>query len=182
MPTVLVRVAIAAGLITLPSLSAIGCAAFAAAIAPPRWAADVNLDFYVVAATVIPVLLLALMVELATVFAVEPVLQRVRKAADDAIAEGRAGPVDDVQHPSEARTHRLRRIEENTLREFAVMVGRVRWMVRGFFVAASTGEAVSLYAIAAGTSTPFTLVLSGGQTLVLIVFLAVAFEMRFLLD
>ncbi len=149
------------------------------------WSGEVHRDYYVVVATVIPVLLLALMLEVATVFAVGPILG-LKRSAEDRAAEIEAyvgAPhAADAQHPLAAERRRLRREGEEIMSVFALYVGRMRWFVRGVFVGAFSGEVVSLYAIAADTSTAFTFVLSAFETVMLMGGLAIVFEQRFALD
>jgi hypothetical protein len=185
MVPVLARLAATVGQFAMVPLGGFVCAGVASAT---RWPDDVHGDYYIVIATVIPVLLLALMLETATVLPVSAIADRVRAAVADAhdqveeMAEVAGWELGDVQHPLAVITRRLESIEEERIGRLEPSVQRLRWTVRGFFFAASAGEAGSLYAIASDSSTPFLFVLSAVQTLALVVMVARAFELRFAID
>lgn len=141
----------------------------------PSWAVGVHGDYYFVVASVIPVLVLAFMVELGTVVRVTS-LAHVLRGLVYAVA---ALEDFDAGHRLGAVRHGLKRIEDEYRDRAVAVLGRLRWGVRGFFLAALAGEVVSLYAIGADTSTPFTLVLSAIEVLGLALIFVMTFELRF---
>jgi hypothetical protein len=186
MQRVLARLAATGGQLAIAPLAGFVLATIAAVA---RWASgEVAREYYVVLASVIPVLLIALAVELAAAFPVSDLADRIRAQVAEAVevvegwAEETGSELDDVQHPLADIKRDLERIGREHVTQVATAAGRLRWTVRGFFIAAVTGEAVSLYAVAAEASTPFTFVLSAVEALALVVMLVSAFELRFLVD
>jgi len=187
MARVLARLAATLGQLAMAPLAGVVCAAAAAAFDWPHWAGDVHGDYYVVVASIIPVLLLALMLEVATSLPVDAISARIHTAVDKAI-EMVDEIVEVIEDEAEAERHRLsitrdlQRIRGKHIGRMTPTVGRLRWTVRGFFICAVAGETVSLYAVAAEDSTQFTFVLATVHTFTLVVMLARAFELRFALD
>jgi hypothetical protein len=185
MVPVLARLAATVGQFALVPLAGFVLAAIAAAAG---WPSQVAADYYVVIATVIPVLLLALMLETATILPVGAIADRLRAAIAEAheelegMAEEVGWDLGDVQHPMVGIARELDQIEEEQIARITPSVQRLRWTVRGFFAAAVAGEVGSLYAIAADTSTPFIFALSAVEALALVLMVARAFELRFALD
>lgn len=183
MQLVLARLAATGGQLAIAPLLGLVLATIAAVAGWPG--GEVASEYYVVVASVIPVLLIALIVEVAAAFRISDLADSIRAQVTEALegwAEEMGSELDDVQHPLADSKRDLERIGRDHVAQVATTAGRLRWTGRGFFVAAVTGEAVSLYAIAAEASTRFTFVLSAVETLALVVMLVITFELRFLVD
>lgn len=129
-------------------------------------------NFYVVVATVIPVLLLALMVELATAAPIGNFSDRFARIEND--VETTSELVRDLEPRATTAPvdlevlNRLRDIEsdlrkglretQQTQRAVISMGGRLRDAVRCFFAHAAMGVGAALYALAAHTSSTFLVV------------------------
>jgi hypothetical protein len=108
--------------------------------------------FYVTVATVVPVLLLAVMVETATAIQLRPLA---------------SGLVD------------ITRENDNIAQGLAELAARMRWIIRWFFSQAFIAETAALYAIGADRSSTFLLSLCILPLLIFGVLLWVTYEMRF---
>jgi hypothetical protein len=188
MVRVLARLAATVGQLAIVPFAGFVCAVAAVAFEWPPRASDVHPAYYVALASIIPVLLLALMLETAAILPVGAVVERVRTVVADAhetveeLAEEMGSELGDAQHHLADATRNLQRIEDEQLARITPSVWRLRWTVRGFFVAAVAGEVASLYAVACQTSTPSVFALSTVEALALVVMVAIAFELRFVLD
>jgi hypothetical protein len=129
---------------------------------------NVDVGFYSVLAQVIPVLLLALMVEMATAFPIRDVsreLQRELQLLEVLSEQG---------DKTMALNARRRLAELDSATEL------MRWQVWAFFACAAVGEAASLYAVGSNESTTFLLMLCGSETGVLFFMLAAFYGLRFM--
>jgi hypothetical protein len=128
--------------------------------------ANVDVGVYGVIAQVIPVLLLALTVELATAFPVGRLADEAQQVARDFASDqpGEAVPMIGLR----TMTEQLNRA-----------AAEIRWFVRAFFVCAAVGEVAALYAVGSDESSTFLLVLCAYETAVLCVMLAAVYERRF---
>ncbi|MCW2984081.1 MAG: hypothetical protein JWR63_1651 [Conexibacter sp.] len=150
-------------------------------------------NFYVAVAAVIPVLLLALMVELASAVSLELHNQRTMESALElkgiatelADAEGRltSGPTPLEQLPKlrklQARLKEVTAEHEKARGTLGSMSGRIRRLVRCFFIQAAAGEAVALYALGAQRSSAFLVALCVMVLLMVTWNLWRVYEMRF---
>jgi hypothetical protein len=186
MQRVLARLAATVGQLAIAPLAGFVLATAAAVFGWPT--GEVAGEYYVVIASVIPVLLIALMLEVATALPVTAIVDGVRRQVADAVetledmAEEMGSALDDAQHPLADVKRDLERIGDKHLARVVPTAERLRWTVRGFFLAAVAGEAVSLYAVAATASTPFTFALSAVEALALIVMLLIVYELRSAVD
>jgi hypothetical protein len=150
-------------------------------------------DFYVAVATVIPVLLLALMVELASAVSLEAQNAGIAKTADglDAIAAElhtmeaqlttgptafeALAPLRELQrkHAESRRTH------EAGVKLLVSASERIRRLVRCFFIQAAAGEGAALYALGAQRSSAFLVTLCIAVLAMVTWNLWRTFEMRF---
>lgn len=148
----------------------------------PPWIEGVIREYYVVIASVIPVLLLAGMVEAASALRVGTVVDLDRRLSVVSVElEGLLREFDS-QHPDALAARELVDKRGQVRAQAGALLRGHLWIVRGMFVTALVGEGACLYAIAASTSTAFTFMLAASNALVLFVLLAAAFEARFRLD
>lgn len=155
--------------------------------------AQLHENFYVAVAAVIPLLLLALMVELASAVSLELQNQLTMKSAAElrvvatelADAEGRltSGPTPLEQLPPlrdlQARLKEVTAEHEEARDTLVSMSGRIRRLVRCFFVQAAAGEAAALYALGAQRSSAFLVALCVMVLLMVTWNLWRIYEMRF---
>jgi hypothetical protein len=149
-------------------------------------------SFYETIATVIPVVLLALMVELAGAFPVGPLahdnqqLEREVARFTDSLTTLETTATEAMNVQALASVRRMaRRIAEISalVRDSSDRIRRLRtstrWIVRGFFLSAAIGEAASLYAIGASRTSTLLLWLCISTLVILGVGLWVNYEFRF---
>lgn len=131
---------------------------------------DVALEFYAAASQIIPVLLLAVLLELAVLHS----------------------PFAELREADYQLTERLERLEAvadeeraelGQLRATLAAKGRfVRAQVVGYVLAAAVGQAASLYAVAAEVTTTFLVLLTAGSIAATFVILIATYVRRFRLE
>lgn len=138
-----------------------------------RFGRDVALEFYAAASQIIPVLLLAVLLELAVLHSPFAELRE----ADYQLTQSterleRLGAVADEE-----------RAELGQLRATLAAKGRfVRTQVVGYVLAAAVGQAASLYAVAAEVTTTFLVLLTAGSIAATFVILIATYVRRFSLE
>jgi hypothetical protein len=137
--------------------------------------ANVPQDFFVVIASIVPVFLLALMVELAGMSS-KDLADRLSEveAEQRSIAEALKTDLLPPSTIAEEQDERLLR-SRTKMRETSADLTRV---TRSFFFQAGVAEAACLYAIGSGTSSAFLVALACAELVAIGVNLLTAFEVR----